>query len=72
METGIQVNNQNGNLYLTLKFLDTKNWWIAVWAACVKKNIFFSIFSFGQVNYIFHKLFENIKHAQFRLHMSPW
>jgi hypothetical protein len=26
--------------------LETKNWSIAVWAACVKKNNFFSIFSF--------------------------
>jgi DNA-binding PadR family transcriptional regulator len=26
------------SLYLTLKFLETKNWSIAVWAACVKKN----------------------------------
>jgi hypothetical protein len=33
---------------------------------------FFSIFSFKQVNYIYHKLSVNTKHAQFRLHMSPW
>jgi hypothetical protein len=32
---------------------------------CVKKNKFFSIFSFGRVNYIFHKLSVNTKHAQF-------
>jgi hypothetical protein len=52
--------------------LETKNWLIAVWAACVKKNNFFSIFSFGRVNYVFHKLSVNTKHAQFRLCMSPW
>jgi hypothetical protein len=27
-----------------LKFLETKNWSIAVWAACVKKNNFFNFF----------------------------
>jgi hypothetical protein len=31
---------------LTPKFLETKNWSIAVWAVCVKKINFFSIFSF--------------------------
>jgi hypothetical protein len=36
----------------------------------VKKNNFFSIFSFKRLNYIFHKLSVNTKHAQFRLHMS--
>jgi hypothetical protein len=56
----------------SLKFLETKNWSIAVWAACVKKNIFFSFFSFRRVNYIFHKLSVNTKHVQFRLRMSPW
>jgi hypothetical protein len=50
---------------LTLKFLETKNWSIADWAACVKKNNFFSIFTFKRVNYIFHKLSVNTKHAQF-------
>jgi hypothetical protein len=44
---------------------------IAVWAARVKKNKFFSVFSFRRVNYIFHKLSVNTKHAQFRLCMSP-
>jgi hypothetical protein len=29
---------------LPLKFLETKNWSTAVWAACVKKNIFFQFF----------------------------
>jgi hypothetical protein len=29
-----------------LKFLRNKNWSIVVWVACVKKNNFFSIFSF--------------------------
>ena len=51
--------------FLPLKFLETKKWSIAVWAAYVKKNNFFSIFSFGRVNYIFHKLSVNTKHAQF-------
>jgi hypothetical protein len=55
-----------------LKFLETKNWSILVWAACVKKNNFISFFSFGQVNYIFHKLSVNTKHVQFRLCMSSW
>jgi hypothetical protein len=59
-------------LYLPLKFLETKNWAIVVWAACLKKNNFFSIFSFGQVNYIFHKLSVNTKHVKFQLRMSPW
>jgi hypothetical protein len=44
--------------FLTLKFLETKNWSIVVWAAYVKKSKFFSIFSFRRVNYIFHKLFR--------------
>jgi hypothetical protein len=43
-----------------------------VWAECEKIFYFFSIISFGQVNYIFHKLFGNTKHVQFRLHISPW
>jgi hypothetical protein len=43
---------------------------IAVWAAYAKKNIKISIFSFAQVNYIFHKLSRNTKHVQFKLHMS--
>jgi hypothetical protein len=55
-----------------IPFLETKNWSIAVWAACVKKNKKNSIFSFRQVNYIFHKLSVNTKHAQFQLCMSPW
>ena len=38
----------------------------------MKKNNFFSIFSFGQVNYIFRKLLVNTKHVKFRLPMSPW
>jgi hypothetical protein len=50
-----------------LKFLETKNWLIAVWAACVKKNIFFSIFSFGWVNYIFYKLSVNTKHVLLKM-----
>jgi hypothetical protein len=29
------------------KFLETKNWSIAVWAACVKKNILFYIYFFS-------------------------
>jgi hypothetical protein len=47
-------------------------WSFVVWAACVKKNNFFSIFPSRQVNYIFHKLSVNTKHAQFRLRMSLW
>jgi hypothetical protein len=31
---------------LRQKFLETKNWSIAIWTTCVKKNILFSIFSF--------------------------
>jgi hypothetical protein len=33
---------------------------------------FFSIFSFGRVNYIFHKFSVNTKHVKFRFRMSPW
>jgi predicted transglutaminase-like protease len=59
---------------LRLTPIETKNWSIAVWAACMKKNEFFSIFfkNFIQVNYIFHKLSVNTKYVQFRLYMSPW
>ena len=38
---------------------------------CEEKYIF-SISSFRQVNYIFHKLSGNTKHIQFQLHMSRW
>ena len=38
----------------------------------MKKFFFFSIFPFGQVNYIFHKLSVDTKHVQFWLHISPW
>jgi hypothetical protein len=31
----------------SLKFDETKNWLVAVWSSCVKKNNFFSIFYFG-------------------------
>jgi hypothetical protein len=55
-----------------LKFLETKNWLIADWTACVKIYLFISIFSFRRVNYIFHKLSQNTKHVQFWLCMSPW
>jgi hypothetical protein len=47
------------NIHLLLKFLETKNWLIIVWAACVKKNILKKINSCRQVNYIFHKLPNN-------------
>jgi hypothetical protein len=57
---------------LTPKIPWDQNWSIAVRAVCVKKNNFFSIFPFRWVNYIFHKLSVNTKHAQFRLRMSPW
>ena len=36
----------------------------------MQKNNFFPIFSFEQVDYIFHKLFENTKHVKFQLCMS--
>jgi hypothetical protein len=55
----------------SLKFLETKNWSIAIWATCVK-ILFFSFFSFRWVNYIFHKVFVNTNHIKFQLRMSPW
>jgi hypothetical protein len=35
-----------------------------------EKKLFFSVFSFGQMNYIFHKLSVNTKHVQFQLRMN--
>ena len=39
---------------------------------CVKKKVFFSIFSFRRVNYTFRKLSVNTKYVQFQLCMSMW
>jgi hypothetical protein len=50
--------------------LRLKNWSIAVWAACMKKNKFFSFYFSKRVNYIFYKLSANTKHVQFWLRMS--
>jgi hypothetical protein len=62
---------QNCDVMVGQQHVLTKNWSIVVWAACVKKNDFFSIF-FRQVNYIFHKLSVNTKHVQFQLCMHLW
>ena len=43
-----------------------------VWAPCENETTFFSIFSFGQVNYMFHKLSSNSKHFKSQLNMSMW
>jgi hypothetical protein len=55
----------------SLKFLETKNWSIAVWAACVKKNKKIPI-SFWTSELHISQAFQEHQACQFQLHMNQW